>query len=1402
MSTNTDNFEEDLTPDIEKLKLSDTFYTWFTTTNKLIDYVNPIQIYDLLTGSGFTRTELNGEVTIDLNVGKGIKLYPEIGNGSITLDIANIYSVDAQVKDNDYILVERYDTGDTNYLFSVQASDILPPTLNDDHEFMGEITIDSLNVRTAKVNLNYGKSATTGVFGFNVDINGVSKQFGYNAFYKTWIFDSNIQLKNTYSFISDNDSIDAHFRFATSGKQYDVTLELATGLESTSADDTSWKIQARKHLNRLDFIYGSSEITDLERTVFYARVDNVYTNSSTFVISDKIQIGNIAGSTNFAQTPDYTQYKIPVTDSTGILNSKWTNRYVTSDYVSLSVGNLVKIFDNTNNDTYITRCDLSTSSTSESDTFTFGIVERISGGLAYIVMLGEFNLQTTPSPALEPGLTYYLTSGSPNFTKTKPTSGLIKPVFIATGTASGIIFPMTSNALSFGNVSVSSAESGYIVGSGSAVYSNASNGNVNLVAGSGITLQTDPTTRNITIRSTSGSNKPGWSTIRTDTGDTLYALTPTDTLKVTGGSGGIVVDGDNNTNNDVLTIKGKYFRRIGITGDDTNAETGTITAGIDDTLTIYAGAGIRLTNPTGNVLRFEATGNPASTIPNYSLSLLQLQKQPKNSILVSRGGGATLQEVYGLQASYPSILFYNGKNSMGWYTMINIFKTNISAPADLTSGETQLYNSESRFLGISLHTEAETEPKLDPNGNSSVACFIYDETVQPNGSPNIRLGLVEGDGIQLDVINDTTDPNYVGVPAIRISNTDATSKFKNVVITNTNETIVANSNGILRLTSPSGSPISLDADSNSDTVYFNITAHSIKNQHLAEMADNTVKIGKGDTHHSTPQDLFIGQYSVLGRLGSDLVSLNAAGLRTILGLSGSNYFRTIISDSGSLTASDDEIIHISGGLGISTSIGTDNEIVITNTLPISGDLGISVIGYRDLPSGGTAASPFDSIIKINKLYFGKGDFDFSFTKPTSVSGVVTPRISWSTLGQSDSGTVNTGTQGSGLVYGKASGTDISTQFSQIGNGVLGWRIPYIDTADQTLKYFGAEDATLPVGSPYLSQLIGFAFDGSKFSLVKTNAYVGSLTSNITGIYTKLDSGVSWSINRKDTEVLTFKQYKADLGNYWSTASAFILEPTSGRDFIVATSQTTTAFTTLSSIKFASSLTQNNTPVSLGNPPTASYTSITDNDISIKTFTTNWYQLGASSTSTNRLCMPTMMIGTGPTNATSTASNGYLIRNDSTNGALVFTNFNLNTTGSLTTKIDRSSRLSLEIMNVDSVSSNAYSSLKSTGSITHTYANITSTPGLVDTFTFSGYKSIKYLIQAVSNTNKVFTTEFIVQANTNTNYCNYVQYASVSEPAGFSLDITATLATNTLTVSSNAVSAGVTLTTMKVMKLEM
>jgi hypothetical protein len=218
------------------------------------------------------------------------------------------------------------------------------------------------------------------------------------------------------------------------------------------------------------------------------------------------------------------------------------------------------------------------------------------------------------------------------------------------------------------------------------------------------------------------------------------------------------------------------------------------------------------------------------------LTLKQIQKQPKNSVLVT-GGTSTLTEVTALQATTRSILMYTGLNTMTWATPLTFFSSGVSSGGGLPIGT--ITPSSTRFLGISAHTVGNTTPIGGVNGTAS---FLFDDYYKPNSINNVRMALIQGDGITLSVVNSSTDSNWVGVPGIKISNSDTTSKFRNVVITNTNETIAADVNGVLRLTSPSGSPIFLDGDSNSDTVYFNVSNGTITNYRMVILRRNSINL--------------------------------------------------------------------------------------------------------------------------------------------------------------------------------------------------------------------------------------------------------------------------------------------------------------------------------------------------------------------------------------------------------------------------------------------------------------------------------------------------------------------------------------------------------------------------------
>ena len=1395
MSTN-----EDITPNITKLELSDDFYTLFLATNKLIDYVNPIQLYDVTLGAAFTESRGSGVVSIDLNVGNGLKLFPSVGSGNLTLDLEAIYSSNEVVLHSDYILIERPSTTDSNYIFSVLAEDMLPPTLNDNHLFYGTITLNALNVNDNVVRLQYGDSTTQNDSGLILDTTSSTKvKFTYNTTKSAWFSSKNLGLQDGYSFVTNGTSKDAYFRYATTGSQYDVILEMSMGVSNTSSDDASWLIEARRLLRKLDFVYRNSLTTDLDRVIFSAELDDEYGYGSTFYISDKINIGNVEDSVNFKSITNYSANIIPISNLYGVLDSKWTNRYVTSNYSSISVGDIVSIYDHTSGSAMVIKETLSSSSTNELDTHPIGIVEKISGGVAYIAMLGEFTLTSTPSPAFVSGLTYYLTTGSPNYTLNKPASGMIKPLFIATGNASGIIFPMSSGLLSYGQFSVDNAgESGYIIGAGSPVYSSSTNGNVTFKAGTGITLQTDNFSKEITIRSLTAGSQPAYSQIFTVTdGSLLQSTTPSDTLIFTGGGGNIEITGDNNTNADSVTIRGKFFSNVAITSDDTNEETDSFEASYDDTITFYGGTGIQLSRyaPGSNAIKIVATSDIAqSVIGDYSLTLRKLSKQSKNSILYTSSTSSS-EEIRALQASnvYGSFLVANTTGQISWsspfFTMTSYVASNV-----LNAGEVTYNKNDNRFFGISTYNSSSVI--------KDTAFFI--QNTFGGGNNRIQVSLVEGAGIQLTVVKDPTDPAWTGAPSITITNTATGTQFNNFYIGDTGETLFAGADGRLNLLTAVGSPIVLDSDTNTQNLYFNISDNSITNRHLSVMADNTVKIGRGTTDPSTPEDLLISSNSVLGRLSGDLQSLSRTNLLTLLQFSGSSYFNEVEGDSGYTTSLDSETLTLIGGAGITVDVDTNNRVVITNTLPDSGtDMGINLVGTRKYQED-TSYSYNNALSGLTKLYFDTDTSDsdeyvqadilasFSPVAGDSLKGAISLKINWSFLGKVGP-VVNNPARGSGLMYGYGNEDGyFKTRFAQLEAAGDAAAIPYFSTVGNVggeLRYLNSSSSVYS-GSIVDNCLIGFSVTGD---LVKSDRYVAAIYSGISGlVFTPGGDRASRLFLDDTTTHVVLNNLWCQTGGFRGSSGLAMHFDIQGKEIAFVTPNTQTAFTELMYINFASDAdTESQNYV---------FEVLTDTKIAIKTFSPNWYGLAFP-----KISLPSsLMFGEGPTSSLLTSSTGYLVSNSNTTfgGAFVLTNYNLSTTGSKTFQKDRSSRLSLSVLDVDSEAHNAYVTVKTTGSLTHTYSITTD---IVDRFTVAvnNFKSAKYLIQAVSTSNQVFTSEFIVQVSTfGAGSCKYIQYASVSQDGGFTLDVTATLSGTTVTINHNASATSTAISVVKVIKQEM
>ena len=206
-------------------------------------------------------------------------------------------------------------------------------------------------------------------------------------------------------------------------------------------------------------------------------------------------------------------------------------------------------------------------------------------------------------------------------------------------------------------------------------------------------------------------------------------------------------------------------------------------------------------------------------------------------------------------------------------------------------------------------------------------------------------------------------------------------------------------------------------------------------------------------------------------------------------------------------------------------------------------------------------------------------------------------------------------------------------------------------------------------------------------------------------------------------------------------------------------------------------------------------------IHTRTFGSNglWSRISSASGSSDilpRICLPSdgFFVGSGPDASGATNSVGTYIRNSDAGQpgpGIVLTNYNLNASGSKVINRDRSCRIGFEILDVDSVSSNAYPSSRNTAFITHTLIPRAVAGTTVDQFTLpstglASRRSYKYLVHAEDSSGDFYTTELLVQVKGTTT--NLVQYASSSTSASlvinFSVSATSDGTNTTVTIITN------------------
>jgi hypothetical protein len=416
--------------DIVKLSINDTFYDWYLKTNQIIDYVNPINVYDVFAGSGLSESRTGTPGTVEFSVATDSSLYG-IGTLANTQGIEevvlnyNALSASSVSNSNVYSFQKAGDV-----IYKVQASNMLPPDINGDHAFAGIITVADLIVDDGTITLN---NTGTNRDNCGLVIESVSETEPSNVFFTydtntlAWYSSEHLGVNQNKGFVT-NSPTTAIFPFIASETQAQVDLRLQT---TTSGIPERFSINAEfDATNTLTFSHYSNNalIGDI------LELTSSGTNGSSVIVKDTITITDVLNSTPFTNSPAITS--IPVTDGTDGFLNQFVNRAVLVNN-GASVGDFVYV----NSSGQATRTDAS----SIAFTNQIGVVESVQGSDVVVVTSGYVDF----FGGLVAGDIYYLDDVTPGgITNTNPsnTNGTIsKPVLIATSNTSAILIPDFTN---------------------------------------------------------------------------------------------------------------------------------------------------------------------------------------------------------------------------------------------------------------------------------------------------------------------------------------------------------------------------------------------------------------------------------------------------------------------------------------------------------------------------------------------------------------------------------------------------------------------------------------------------------------------------------------------------------------------------------------------------------------------------------------------------------------------------------------------------------------------------------------------------------------------------------------------------------------------------------------------
>ena len=1002
---------------IEPLALSDTFYTWWQTTNMLSEALNPLALYDVEAGAGMkiTRIEDNHVAVLSLELGSGLRFDTGV---TVCLDIRNL-QIAAKPDAADYFVFETWDGTnttpsviDSETLFKVAATDILPEVVAGDHDFTGgtssiiTISSDDFAVTSPAVtflcdDILLGNGVGTDITlvtrssidstGFRIPTLDEDPVWAFKGDLLAWYSNQNIGIAKDNAFVTDSIGGTAVFNFSTkTASQMTVDLNFLVGsrtgeITGTDSYGPSFTIRGNSGVARMDHVYRGAD--EVEHVLYFANY-SVAENYTLFQIDGRIFIRDIEDSTQFLTTSNYTAHKVPITTTQGVLDHKFTNRFVTDKFhASLDTGHLVRLeFQNHTNTTEDIFLDFAQADTEENSK-VFGIVEGFLSGNTQIViaLTGVFDVDPANIEDLLSGEIHYLSQTNPGeTTNIKPTSGIVKEVFVGISSIKAVMTAAASNEVpNFANVAITG---------GDTVTADFSGDTLTLTSGVNITIE-KTTNNEIMISAGTLAEADYWSTIQTD-GASLTTTLAGDTLDVLGGAG---ITTSVSSGNLVITADNSYSAVFiqGMNTDELDYNVSANTPG--DTLTFQSGIGIEITSDTDNRILFTATGTSVpgpdsvtndilANMSPYSVKGAQSNGNPTDIVWT----GETLLNFpssYTVTGSAGSRVFTNTSTSVAHTAITNVSWNGTvydGTPEDIsgyligrvtaTGGSISPLKAIGRDELRVLLGASETG-FLEENGNAyaewytfindGVGEFVTADIVNTDTSPNKGGSLVflAGNNVTLTSIPVELDGAPLG-DGIIISST-ADNAFHTVCNATTGETFsTGDTLGIIEFVE--NSVIGLDFGTSTGIEIY-VKENSITNAMLLSMPVNTVKIGNDNTDTGFDVlDLVIGENQFLGRLsGEELRSLNAAEGRQLLGLSSNTFFKTFtFAGSGSNThlASTSETMTFVTGTGISFTSSANNSITISAT----GSTGPGVSMSLGLPDN--AGQVYSSINKISMAH--------------------------------------------------------------------------------------------------------------------------------------------------------------------------------------------------------------------------------------------------------------------------------------------------------------------------------------------------------------------------------------------------------------------------------------------------